>query len=128
MLLERDESSDPFSFIDFYHELSQDPEYFIFSQSDTKPSSQFPKQLNLYRQRYSDGETVQLNTPKISGGNVTSFKVSDDGRFLVYSGDQLSDDRFELFAIEYRQAVNSDDESLCFPVLSSNGSTSVICL
>lgn len=126
LLTETDSSINPFHYVDFYHELSMDPEYFIFSQSDVKSNAKFPRQVNLYRQRYSDGEILPLNASSIAGGNVTSFKMSPDGRFLVYRGDQLSDDRFELFAVEYREA--KEDDEFCFPIVSASKFSGFVCL
>jgi formylglycine-generating enzyme required for sulfatase activity len=43
---------------------------------------------------------VKLNGPLVSGGDVTGFALSPDGRWVVYRADQDSNDVFELYATD----------------------------
>lgn len=53
----------------------------------------------LYRVPVSGGDSVKLNTPLVSGGNVTDFKIDPDNARVVYLADQQTNEIFELWSI-----------------------------
>jgi len=67
---------------------------------------------------------VRLNTPFPVGSlkDVKRFRISSDGKFLVYRADQDNNEQFELYS------VNLDVGSTCFPIKASNGNVAVFCL
>jgi Tol biopolymer transport system component len=46
------------------------------------------------------GEGIKLNGTLVAGGDVTSFRISQDGRWVVYRADQDTDDVYELYATD----------------------------
>jgi Tol biopolymer transport system component len=43
---------------------------------------------------------VPIHPPLVSGGNVSAWSFSPDGRWAMYEADAEEDDRFELFAVD----------------------------
>jgi Tol biopolymer transport system component len=46
------------------------------------------------------GDGVKLNATLVPGGDVTAFRISPDGRWVVYRADQDTDDVYELYATD----------------------------
>jgi Tol biopolymer transport system component len=58
-----------------------------------------PPTVELYVTADNGQTTTKLSGPMVSGGNVTGFAISPNGRFVAYRADQETKGMFELYTV-----------------------------
>ena len=58
-----------------------------------------PPTVELYVTLDNGQTTTKLSGTMVSGGNVTGFAISPDGRFVAYRADQETKGKFELYTV-----------------------------
>ena len=77
-----------------YFQVTDDGRHVLFlGVMDNAP------EIGMWSVRVADGNQVRLSSPPVPNGDVFIFFVlSEDGRRVVYRGDLLEDERWELFS------------------------------
>jgi len=71
-----------------------DPNPLVFMAAKDNPPT-----VELYVTADNGQTTTKLSGPMVSGGNVTGFAISPDGRFVAYRADQETKGMFELYTV-----------------------------
>lgn len=71
-------------------------EEFIIAMGDLEGRD---NEFNIYSVRIRDGQTLRLNGDLVLGGDVRDFKISPDGKTVVFRVDKDIDEAIDLWAV-----------------------------